>query len=121
MPRILLIGEADEQRARLERVIGDGPHTVRAISPPEMLAAARDWAPDIIVMDLATDSGALPLRIGMLRDPELATIPFVAVGESEEEARALGANAFVRKPAADESGLLQLLAAIGAMRLPLGV
>ena len=119
MSRVLLIGEPDEQRERLERAIAEGPHTVRAITSVETMSAAREWAPDIIVMDLATDAGTLPLRIGMMRDPELARIPFVALGESEEEARALGAQAFVRKPATDPSGLLQLLATITAMRFPL--
>ena len=121
MSRVLLIGEADELRERLERAIADGPHTVRAVDPVETLSAARDWSPDIIIMDLATDGNTLPVRISMLRDPELASIPFVALGESEEEARALGAQAFVRKPASDPSGLLSLLATITAMRFPLGL
>jgi CheY-like chemotaxis protein len=119
MSRVLLIAEADEQRERLERAIAGGPHTVRAVPPLETLTAARDWAPDVIIMDLATDAATLPLRIRMLRDPELAGIPFVALGDSEEEARALGAQAFVRKPATDESGLLSLLATIAAQRFPL--
>jgi len=119
--RVLLVGEPDAERSRLERVIGEGPHTVRAVAPVETLEIARDWAPDIIIMDLATDGATLPVRIGMLRDPALATIPFVALGDSEEEARALGANAFVRKPAIDPNGLLDLLATITSLRFPLGV
>jgi CheY-like chemotaxis protein len=119
--RILLVGEPDPERTRLQQIIGQGPHTVRAVSPFETVEIAREWSPDIIIMDLATDGNSLPVRINMLRDPELAAIPFVALGDSEEEARAFGANAFVRKPAVDPNGLLELLAAITAIRYPLGV
>jgi len=117
----LLVAEPDSERTRLEEAIAAGPYTVRSAAPFESVHIARDWAPDIIIMDLATDGATLPIRINMLRDPEVSGIPFVALGDSEEEARALGANAFVRKPAEDTNGLLQLLSTLTAIRFPLGV
>lgn len=94
---------------------------MKAVSPGDLrISTARDWEPDVIVMDLATDGAALPLRIGMLRDPSLSGIPFVAMGESEDEARALGAHAFVHTPPEVDS-LMDLIARLAALRLPLPV
>ena len=119
MSRVLLVADAPPVRERLSRAIAAGPHTVKTVAPGDLrLEAARDWEPDIIVMDLSTDGAALPLRIGMLRDPLLANIPFIALGESEDEARALGAHAFVRTSARLE-GLVDLIAHLAALRMPL--
>jgi CheY-like chemotaxis protein len=119
MSRVLLIADQSVARDELAIEIAHGPHTVKAVSAGDLrMSAARDWSPDIILMDLSSDGAALPMRIRMMRDPELASVPFVAMGDSEEEARALGAHAFVRIPAPLEP-LMQLLARFGAMRMPL--
>lgn len=119
MSRILLIADHIRARDELAAAIAKGPHTVLATSAGDLsMAAVRDWAPDVIVMDMSTNGAALPMRIRLLRDPSLADIPFVAVGDSEEEAEALGANAFVRTPPPLEQ-LMPILARFGAMRMPL--
>jgi CheY-like chemotaxis protein len=117
--RILLVAEAAPSRDALAMAISSAPHTVLAVAPGELrIAAARDWAPDVIVMELAPDGAALPLRIGMLRDPSLADVPFVALGDNEDEARALGANAFV-PPQTSSDLLVGLVGRISALRFPL--
>jgi CheY-like chemotaxis protein len=117
--RILLVADEGGGREKLATAIATGPHTVKTLSPSDLrIEGVRDWQPDVIVMDLATDSSALPQRIAMLRDPELSGVPFVAIGESEDEARALGAHGFVRQPAHVES-LLGLIGRFAALRFPL--
>ena len=120
MPRVLIVADAAPAREVMALALArEGPHTVRSVAPGDLrIANAREWSPDIIIMDLATDGAALPLRIGMLRDPELATVPFIALGDSEDEARALGAHAFVRIPP-PLKGLVQLVGRFAAMRAPL--
>lgn len=119
MGRILVVADADKVRDELVARIATGPHTVRAIAPGDLhIEAAREWDPDVIVMNLATDSSVLPIRIGMLRDPALSGVPLVALGESEEEARAIGAQAFLRTPPHMES-LMELLSRLAAIRFPL--
>jgi hypothetical protein len=112
---------ADESRSRdeLAAAIALAPHTVKIITLGSLrISDARDWDPDIVMMWMQTDSAALPTRIAMLRDPNLSGIPFIAVGDSEDEARALGAHAFVRTPVPIE-GVIQLLARFSALRMPL--
>lgn len=119
MSRILIVGDDGLERDLLAQAISAAPHTVKTIAPSEWRAQlARDWSPDIIVMDLATDGASLPIRISMLRDPELARIPFVGIGDSEDEARALGAHGFVRAPAQLDA-LLGMIARFAAIRMPL--
>ena len=71
-------------------------------------------------MDLAGNGATLALRIGMLRDPALATVPFVALGDSEDEAHALGAHGFARWAAPAEN-LLRIISQFATMRAPLPV
>ena len=119
MSRVLLVSDERRLREQLAGAIASGPHTVRAVAAGDLrVEAARDWEPDVIVMDLSPDGAALQLRIGMLRDPDLAHVPFVVVGDSEDEARALGAHAFVRVPV-PIAGLLDLIARFAAARMPL--
>jgi CheY-like chemotaxis protein len=117
--RILVLCDDGIERDLLAQAIASAPHTVKTMAPSEWQAGVvRDWSPDIIVMELATDGASLPIRINMLRDPELSRIPFVALGDSEDEARALGAHGFVRAPAHLES-LLGMIARFAAIRMPL--
>jgi CheY-like chemotaxis protein len=121
MGRILLVAEPAAARDDMAGAIAAAPHTVRAVSPGDLrIASAREWDPDVIVMDLATDSAALPLRMGMLRDPLLSSVPFIVLGDSEDEARALGAHAFVRTPAHLES-LVRVIGHFSSLKMPLPV
>lgn len=114
-----MIAEPSPERERLATGLSAAPHTVRQVSAGDLrLDSARDWAPDVIVMTLGTDDAALALRMGMMRDPELAQVPFVVIGGSEDEARALGAHAFVRSPPPVDA-LVHLVGRFAAMRLPL--
>lgn len=119
MSRVLFVADASATRERISSALLGAPHTVKTLSPGELrIDGVREWQPDVIVMDLATDSSVLPMRIGLLRDPELSRIPFIAVGDSEDEARALGAHGFVRNPA-ETDALLGLVARFAAIRFPL--
>ena len=119
MSRILIVSDEGIDRDLLAAALASAPHTVKTVEPGYWKTdTVRDWSPDIIVMDLSTDGASLPIRIGMLRDPELSRVPFVAIGESEDEARAMGAHGFVRAPAQLDA-LLGLVARFAAIRMPL--
>lgn len=109
------------ERDAVVKALARAPHTVKAVSLADLrLEAARDWEPDVIILQLKADSAALPLRIGMLRDPVLANVPLVVLGESEDEARALGAHAFVRSPVQSHlDSLVRVVAHFSSLRLPL--
>lgn len=70
----------------------------------EAVTRAREFAPDLIVMDIQLPHITGFEIIGQLRaDPELSAIPVMAVTayagrEDEERIRAAGANAYVSKP-----------------------
>ena len=70
----------------------------------EAVARARDFAPDLIVMDIQMPYvTGLELIQQMKLDPQLRAIPIMAVTayaghEDEERIRAAGANAYVSKP-----------------------
>ncbi|MEI9853118.1 MAG: response regulator [Sphingomonas sp.] len=70
----------------------------------EAVARAREFAPDLVVMDIQLPhvSGDALIR-QMKADPSLRAIPVMAVTayaghEDEERIRAAGANAYVSKP-----------------------
>jgi two-component system, cell cycle response regulator DivK len=70
----------------------------------EAVAKARDFAPDLVVMDIQMPHvTGLELIREMKRDATLRRIPIMAVTayagrEDEERIRAAGANAYVSKP-----------------------
>jgi two-component system, cell cycle response regulator DivK len=70
----------------------------------EAVAKARDFAPELIVMDIQMPHvTGYDLIREMKRDPELRAIPIMAVTayagrEDEERIRSAGANAYVSKP-----------------------
>src|SRR5262249_35175750 len=85
--RVLIVADQAPERDVMAAAIAQAPHTVWAVAPGDLrIMAVREWDPDVIVMDLAPDGAALPLRMSMLRDPTIASVPFIAVGESEDEA-----------------------------------
>ena len=70
----------------------------------EAVARAREFVPDLIVMDIQMPHvTGFDLIREMKRDPELRAIPVMAVTayagrEDEERIRSAGANAYVSKP-----------------------
>ena len=70
----------------------------------EAVALAREFAPDLVVMDIQMPYvTGLELIQQMKLDPQLRAIPIMAVTayaghEDEERIRAAGANAYVSKP-----------------------
>jgi two-component system cell cycle response regulator DivK len=70
----------------------------------EAVAKARDFAPDLVVMDIQMPHvSGLDLIREMKLDAQLRTIPIMAVTayagrEDEDRIRAAGANAYVSKP-----------------------
>ena len=70
----------------------------------EAVAKAREFAPELIVMDIQMPHvTGYDLIREMKRDPELRAIPIMAVTayagrEDEERIRSAGANAYVSKP-----------------------
>ncbi|MDP5279421.1 response regulator [Sphingomonas sp. DG1-23] len=70
----------------------------------EAVARAREFVPDLIVMDIQMPHvTGFDLIREMKRDPELRAIPIMAVTayagrEDEERIRSAGANAYVSKP-----------------------
>lgn len=70
----------------------------------ELLAIARDFRPDLIIMDIHLPHvSGLELIVALKDDAELASVPVMAVtayaGRGDEERiRAAGAEAYVSKP-----------------------
>lgn len=70
----------------------------------EAVERAREFAPDVIIMDIQMPHvTGLELITLMRADPELAQVPIMAVTaysgrEDEERIRAAGASAYVSKP-----------------------
>ena len=70
----------------------------------EAVGRAREFKPDLIVMDIQLPHITGYEIIGMMKaDPELALVPIMAVTayagrEDEERIRAVGADAYVSKP-----------------------
>ena len=75
--------------------ISDGRH---------VMERAREWAPDLIVMDIQLpDISGLELIETIKHDPALSRIPIMAVTAyaakgDEERIRAAGAEAYISKP-----------------------
>lgn len=104
---LVLIAEDEPDNRDLLQTLAEtflGVRTMVAASGPEVLKAARQGHPNLIILDLM-----LPVLDGfqvareLKRDPETAGIPIIAVsalarpGDSEA-AREAGCDEFVRKP-----------------------
>jgi two-component system cell cycle response regulator DivK len=83
---------------------GHGYHTMQARDGAEVLKLAREYRPNLLLMDvqLPTVSG-LQATQWLKEDPELRTIPVIALTAfamraDEEKIRAAGCDAYLTKP-----------------------
>jgi signal transduction histidine kinase/ActR/RegA family two-component response regulator len=79
MARILVVDDQKISRMTLAGILGEADHAVRAeASGPEGLAAARDWLPDVIVLDVhMPDMDGFEVVARLKQDPVTETIPVV--------------------------------------------
>lgn len=79
MARVLVVDDQRLSRAALERTLGEaGQQVAAAASGEEGLRLAREWAPDVVVLDLnmpGMDGFQVVERLK--RDPETAHVPVV--------------------------------------------
>ncbi|HSN16132.1 MAG TPA: response regulator, partial [Anaeromyxobacteraceae bacterium] len=124
MTRVLIVDDKAENLYYLQALLAGHGYTVeRAMHGAEALVRARNTVPDLVVSDLL-----MPVMDGytLLRhwkaDPRLARVPFVVYTatytepEDERLARALGADAFILKPAEPDDFLERLRAVEAAHR-----
>ena len=124
MTRVLIVDDKAENLYYLQALLAGHGYTVeRAMHGAEALVRARSTVPDLVVSDLL-----MPVMDGytLLRhwkaDPRLARVPFVVYTatytepEDERLARALGADAFILKPAEPDDFLERLRAVEAAHR-----
>ena len=96
MSRVYLLADDPYFRRNLERALRKQSHLVHTSALGDFHAAqVREFEPDVVVLDLASNGASAPVRLALLRDPELAEVPLIAVAASLEEARAFGAHAYV--------------------------
>jgi CheY-like chemotaxis protein len=105
MARILIAEDSPDIRALIELLMRDAGHEVRTVADGrEAVASAREWHPDLILMDLS-----LPLLSGweavrqIRLDPASPPMAIVAVTAhamhgDRERAMAAGCNGFIAKP-----------------------
>ncbi len=104
-PRVLIAddyGDALEMYALSMRRLG--LRVSSAARHDEALARARDWKPDVIVVDLSgSDAAGVALTRALQADPETWNVPVIVLThaplpELRAEARAAGASAVLGKP-----------------------
>lgn len=103
MPRILVIDDDEMLRELLSVALEIDGHEVRAVEHGEAaLATLDEWSPDLIVVDLMMPvmDGLRFLRCLAERPAPPPALVLSAVGdqEHEQEVRAAGAQAIIRKP-----------------------
>jgi two-component system KDP operon response regulator KdpE len=120
-PRVLLADDDEDVRSVFEIVLAETYDVRTASTGAEAVAAARDWQPDVLLLDwtLPDATGEEIVEILRARESGCATLPIVVVsGDAtvKEIARRIGAIACPKPCAVD-----QLLAAIeSALEKPRG-
>src|SRR5690349_17163474 len=99
MSRVFVLADNLAVRADIETALRRHRHVVRSHGVGDFHTdAAREFAPDVVIMDLAGNGACAPARLALLRDPDLHDVPVVALAASADEARAFGAHAFLPRP-----------------------
>jgi DNA-binding response OmpR family regulator len=99
MSRVFVLADDQAVRADIETALRRHRHVVQSHGVGGFHTdAAREFAPDVVIMDLAGNGACAPARLALLRDPALHDVPVVALASSPDEARAFGAHAFLQRP-----------------------
>jgi len=120
--RVLLADDDDDVRSVFEMVLGETYDVRAAATGADAIAIARDWRPDVLLLDWTLPDATGEEIVAMLRAREsgCATLPIVIVsGDAtvKEIARRVGAI-----PCPKPCALDQLMAAIErALDMPRGV
>jgi two-component system cell cycle response regulator DivK len=123
-PRTVLVVEDNERSMALFREILEvnGNKVVQARDGAEGLRLARQYRPDLIVMDIQLpDTSGLEIARWLKDDHELRDIPIVAVTAfsrmaDQEMARASGCDAYVTKPISMTDFLASVQGLLGRAR-----
>jgi CheY-like chemotaxis protein len=111
-PIIVAIDDDREALEVLQDQLSAGKFRVYGASSPNTgLRLAHDLQPALITLDVKMpDIDGWQVLAALRRDPVTATIPILVVSATDEdaEARAKGANGFVRKPAQPNDLLAQV-------------
>ena len=101
-PTILVCDDDPPLRELVRAVLGPGYQFVEAADGTEALAAARDVAPDVMVLDVMLPGiNGIDVLKELRSDERIADIPVVVItawSHAEAEAWAAGADRFVSKP-----------------------
>lgn len=106
MPQRILIVEDNDLNMKLfqDLLEAHGLETIQTRNGVDALAKARSERPDLIVMDIQLpEMSGLEVTRELKRDPELRSIPVIAVTAfamkgDEERIRAEGCEAYLSKP-----------------------
>lgn len=104
MARIVIVDDAAFMRGSLKYIVETANHQVVGMGKDggEGLQFFKDLKPDLITMDILMQGmdGLTALKMIREQDPTAKIIMVTALGqkEKEEEARALGASGYIRKP-----------------------
>lgn len=106
MAKRILVVEDNELNLKLfcDLLRAHGHESAPVRDGRDAMARARDFAPDLVIMDIHMPHvSGLDLIIAMKADAELARVPVMAVtayaGKGDEDRiRAAGADAYVSKP-----------------------
>ena len=113
-PRILIVDDEPDVADLIEAVLKDEGYTVAiARDGAQGLMLARDWAPDLILMDVflpGVDGGTVIRRLKA--EPETAAIPIIAMSAGrnirEHSGEIDGADGALAKPFDIEALLAQV-------------
>ena len=118
--RILVVADDPSVRAALAELLPADTYTVAGLtSEPAALAHAREFRPDIIILDtLSPELQGWNLMAQFKADAQLATVPVILltrVDDAQTAGTALGASDYIIKPV-DGEKLLPILAKLSTPR-----
>lgn len=112
---ILVVADAQANRARLERIVSGAGYTViRTSSGAEALESAVEEKPDLVLLDLVMDEmDGFRICRELSVNPDTRDIPVIVLSDSEHKIDSLwaeqqGASGLVTKPYSAEDVLEQI-------------